>query len=96
MLRQKGNSLLINDDGIAESGIIIRHLVLPGHAEQSVEVLKNIESRFSIDLHFSIMSQYYPSCNVSAHRKLGRTITQKEYDQVVDSFHNLGFYRYAK
>jgi putative pyruvate formate lyase activating enzyme len=93
MVRQKGTSLIINDKGIAESGIIIRHLILPGHSEQSIDVFKNIESKFSTDLHFSIMAQYYPTCNVSSHRVLGRTITQNEYNKVIQSFNDLGFYR---
>lgn len=93
MIRQKGTTLLINEKGIAESGIIIRHLVLPGHADQSIQVLKEIENRFSTDLHFSIMSQYYPTENVTTHRFLGRTISHDEYERVVDTFHELGFYR---
>jgi putative pyruvate formate lyase activating enzyme len=93
MVRQKGTSLILNDRGVAESGIIIRHLVLPGHVDQSIQVLRNIENRFSTDLHFSIMSQYDPTYNVTSHPVLYRTITQHEYNQVVDVFHELGFYR---
>jgi len=93
MIRQKGTSLIINDRGIAVSGIIIRHLVLPGHADQSIQIFRNLEEQFSIDLHFSIMSQYYPTPNVLSHRILGRTITLHEYSRVIDAFHELGFYR---
>jgi len=92
MYRQKGSTLIVNDEGIAESGIIIRHLVLPGAADQSIDVLKYIAEEFSPKLHISLMAQYFPTCLVSGHPLLNRTITASEYNKVVDAFHKLGFY----
>ena len=57
MYRQKGSTLIVNDQCIAESGIIVRHLVLPGAADQSIEVLKYIAEEISPKLHISLMSQ---------------------------------------
>ncbi|MBN1184168.1 MAG: 4Fe-4S cluster-binding domain-containing protein [Bacteroidales bacterium] len=93
MYRQKGPSLLLNDRKIAESGIIIRHLVLPNQVKQSIQVLKTIAEDISPDLNISLMSQYYPTTRVSDHPKLNRTVTPEEFNQVVEAFHELGFYR---
>lgn len=93
MYRQKGSTLIVNDEGIAESGIIIRHLVLPGATEQSIEVLRYIAEEISPKVHISLMSQYYPTYLVNNHPLLKRPITQQEYNQVVEAFHQLGFYR---
>jgi putative pyruvate formate lyase activating enzyme len=93
MYRQKGSTLIVNDDGIAASGIIVRHLVLPGAVEQSMEVLRFISEEISSKIHISLMSQYYPTDMVRCHTKLNRTITPDEYHQVVDAFHQFGFYK---
>lgn len=93
MYRQKGSTLIVNDNGLAESGIIVRHLVLPGAADQSVKVLEFLAEELSVKLHISLMSQYFPTDEVKNHSKLKRTITGEEYDKVVGAFHNLGFYR---
>jgi putative pyruvate formate lyase activating enzyme len=93
MYRQKGASLMINDDGIAGSGIIVRHLVLPGSVDQSIKVLRYIAEEISTNLHISLMSQYYPTAAVSNHPLLNRTLTNNEYNRVVEAFHELGFYR---
>lgn len=93
MYRQKGSTLIVNDNGLAESGIIIRHLVLPGAAEQSVKVLELIAEELPVKLHISLMSQYFPTQEVRNHPFLNRTITLPEYTKVVEAFHDLGFYR---
>ncbi len=93
MYRQKGSTLRKTDDGIAESGLIIRHLVLPNAVENSVKVLKYIAEEISERIHISLMSQYFPTDKVRHIPQLNRLITLEEYEQVTDAFHNLGFYR---
>jgi putative pyruvate formate lyase activating enzyme len=93
MYRQKGSTLRINDDGLAESGMIIRHLVLPGAVENSVNVLRFIAEELSERMHISLMSQYYPTPGVEDHSQLGRIITAEEYEKVTDAFYSLGFHR---
>ena len=66
MVRQVGTSLLTDINGIARRGIIIRHLVLPGLADNSTGVLKLISDNLSPDLHLSLMSQYYPTDKMRA------------------------------
>jgi putative pyruvate formate lyase activating enzyme len=93
MYRQKGATLIVNDNGIAESGIIVRHLVLPHATSQSIEILKYIAEEISSRLHISLMSQYYPTDKVKNHKYLGRNITKREYKKVVNAFFEYGFSR---
>jgi len=91
MYRQKGSSLHINESGQAESGILLRHLVLPGHADESVDVLRWVAHEISTGIHLSLMSQYYPCDKAIGHSKLGRELMKTEYQLVVDELYHLGF-----
>ncbi len=91
MLRQKGTELPVNEEGYAQKGMIIRHLVLPGHPENSINVLRTIAKELSNDLHISLMSQYYPVYQVMNHEFLGRTLKNREYRRVTDELEELGF-----
>jgi putative pyruvate formate lyase activating enzyme len=90
MLRQKGTTLRINGDGYAESGMLIRHLVLPGHIQNSLDVLRFIAEELSPLVHIGLMSQYYPSSRAFSDSNLSRTLTQKEYDLVVHAMEEFG------
>jgi len=93
MYRQKGSTLRVSDEGYAESGLIIRHLVLPGQVENSKRVLACIAGELSPNVHLSLMSQYYPTTRVSGHPLLGRTVSAGEYRLVTDEMERLGFSR---
>lgn len=91
MLSQAGIALPVNNEGYATKGMIIRHLVLPGYPENSVNVLRTIAKELSNDLHISLMSQYYPAYGVNNHEFLGRTLKRNEYRRVVEELEELGF-----
>jgi putative pyruvate formate lyase activating enzyme len=93
MHRQKGSNLVLNDDGTATSGLIVRHLVLPGQVENSKSCLRAIAEELSPSVHVSLMAQYRPTLAVVAHPVLGRRITREEYDEVLEEFERLGFHR---
>ncbi|MGB5105313.1 MAG: radical SAM protein [Candidatus Zixiibacteriota bacterium] len=93
MYRQKGSNLWLDDDGVAESGLIIRHLVLPGEVENSKNVLRFIADELSPAVHVSLMSQYWPTPAVRDHPKLGRKVTAEEYEEILAEHARLGFYR---
>jgi putative pyruvate formate lyase activating enzyme len=93
MFRQKGANIFLDDDGVIESGMIIRHLVLPGNVENSKAVLRWIADNLSPGVHISLMSQYHPTPAVADHPLLGRTLHPEEYEEVVEEFERLGFYR---
>ena len=58
MYYQKGSTLITDEDGRAESGMLIRHLVLPGHVGESIRVLKTIAEELSTGVHLSLI----PTC----------------------------------
>lgn len=91
MYFQKGSTLSLDNEGRAESGILIRHLVLPGHVEESKKILRSIAEELSPGVHLSLMSQYHPTKNVMKHSGLNRNIYREEYESVVDTMENLGF-----
>jgi putative pyruvate formate lyase activating enzyme len=91
MYYQKGSVLRINENGSAEKGMLIRHLVLPGHAGESIEVLKVIAEELSTGVHLSLMSQYYPAFKAIDHRGLNRPLYKYEYNSVVAAMEEMGF-----
>ncbi|HNU92061.1 MAG TPA: radical SAM protein [Spirochaetota bacterium] len=91
MFRQKGAGLHLRPDGTARSGLIIRHLVLPGHVENSKNCLRIIAEELSPSVHISLMSQYHPTPRVEGHARLGRTVSEEEFLEVVEELHRLGF-----
>lgn len=91
MYYQKGSILSVDEKGTAERGMLIRHLVLPGYAEESKKVLTTIAEELSTGVHISLMSQYHPTPNVKAYLELGRTLYKAEYESVVETMEKLGF-----
>ena len=77
MHRQVGD-LVINKEGIAERGILIRHLVLPGNLSGTGKVVKYI-SRLSKDSYVNIMGQYRPEYKASDYPELNRRISSEEF-----------------
>lgn len=88
MLRQTG-PVTLDDDGIIKKGVIIRHLILPGCAEESCRILDYIHEHFP-DAWISLMAQYLPFGDVAGCDQLERRLTQDEYDQVCDHLLELG------
>ncbi|MFO7870964.1 MAG: radical SAM protein [Kiritimatiellia bacterium] len=91
MVRQKGAELQFNEDGVVNSGVVVRHLVLPGAVENSKRCLRMLAERVSPDVHVSLMSQYTPVPRVSDHPLLGRRLRPEEYNEVVSELRALGF-----
>jgi len=92
MYRQKGNALITNEDHTAVSGIIVRHLVLPGNISNSIGVLRFLANEISPRIHVSLLAQYYPTRHVENHPQLHRSVSESEYQQVVDEMEKLGMY----
>lgn len=78
-------------DGTWTRGIIVRHLVLPGHAEDSCRVLDLIWDAVG-DVPISVMNQYTPNAAMrTAGGELARAVTREEYECVLDHADDLGF-----
>lgn len=84
MRRQQPKDVFDND-GMMQKGVIVRHLVLPGQIENTVDALRDIAS-VDNSLYVSLMGQYFPTDNVKDHPTLSRRITQDEYDKAIDAF----------
>ncbi len=75
---------VIDDDGIMQSGVIIRHLVLPENLDNTFAVIDWVRETFSPgDVLFSLMSQYTPPKDVPF-PELGRRLNRKEHDAAVN------------
>ena len=81
--------LKMRDDGKMLSGCIVRHLVLPLAAYDSVEVVKFV-STLTKDVYFSLMSQYTPFGDIEKFKELQRKITPREYSRVLDEVERCG------
>lgn len=82
MIHQVGMPVVEN--GIIKSGVIIRHLVLPGNVRNSKAVIDRLVSEFGTDITLSIMNQYTPIEGLELSGELGRTVTEREYNKVLD------------
>lgn len=88
MLRQVG-PVDIGEDGLIRSGVIVRHLILPGRVEESCRILDWIAENLP-GAWISLMAQYLPFGKVEGVDELNRRLTQEEYDTVCDHLLDLG------
>ena len=81
-----------DDDGIMKKGVIVRHLILPAHTKNSLEVLDIVKRRFGDQVLLSLMCQYIPMGKVSDREfsRTNRKITRREYDKVKLEMMRLG------
>jgi len=93
MFRQKGAKIVLSQDGLIRSGLIVRHLVLPGQVENSKQCLQFVAEELSPGVHVSLMSQYHPTPQVASHPELGRSLHPEEYEEVLAEMDRLGLYR---
>jgi putative pyruvate formate lyase activating enzyme len=87
---------VFDHEGILQRGLLVRHLVLPGHWRDSCRVLDFLAANLPPDLPLSLMSQYTPQPGQplpSGHAELQRRLTTLEYQKVVDYALVKGFTR---
>ena len=90
MKRQVGRNRY-DEDGIIEKGLIIRHLVLPGHTDDSRRLLTWIHDDLGPRTSVSLMAQYYPVHRAADLPGMNRRLSVEEYDDVRRLFEELGF-----
>lgn len=93
MARQTG-PVMLDENGIAQKGTIVRHLVLPGHTKNSIEVLDWLATIEHIWV--SLMFQYTPCGDLSRHKELQRPLTRRECDKVWGHLSDLGLNGYVQ
>lgn len=81
---EKGESYLM------KKGVIVRHLLLPGCLEDSKRVIKYLIKEYGNSIFISIMNQYTPLPHVRKYKELNRTVTEKEYEELLDYAIELG------
>ena len=88
MLKQVG-PVVLDESGAIQSGVIVRHLILPGCADESMAILDWIAENLP-GAWVSLMAQYLPFGEVEGVDELNRRLTQEEYDRVCDHLLELG------
>ena len=92
MKRQVGNEMIFDKKGLLKHGMIVRHLVLPNHLQNSKKALKWIKENLGKDTYVSIMAQYFPCYKAEKDKDIGRKITKEEYDEIFECFNKLGLH----
>lgn len=90
MFRQVGEALILDDEGIAWRGMIIRHMVLPEGLAGTAGVVCWIAETLSPRVHVSIMNQYFPAHKAVSDPILGRKITAEEYEAALEAVEEAG------
>ncbi len=88
MVKQK-QECIFDKEGNITSGVIVRHLLTPGNSEDSKKVLAYLYNKYHNDIYYSIMNQYTP-VKTFKYEELNRTVSDREYDEVIDYAWNLG------
>ena len=92
MHRQVGD-LTTNSKGVAERGLLIRHLVMPGGVASSEAVLKFIAEEISVHSYVNIMNQYRPEYRANEYSEISHPITHQEYLEAIQLAKGFRLYR---
>jgi putative pyruvate formate lyase activating enzyme len=94
MYRQVGD-LVMDENGLAKRGLIVRHLVMPGKIAGAREVMHWIARELSPTTSVNVMAQYYPAGKVSRaeYQKINRRVTASEYEEALDDARRGGLLR---
>ena len=92
MHRQVGD-LQMDERGVAQRGLLVRHLVLPNRLAGTEEVVRFLAQEVSRDTYLNIMAQYHPCHKAFDLPRLSRRITDKEFSEAVDLAHRYGLNR---
>lgn len=80
------------ENGLIKKGLLIRHLILPSHVNNTKGVLNWIKENLPNDVYISLMAQYFPTYKAKSHPILNRKITTEELDEIKNYMINLGIH----
>lgn len=83
MVRQVGMPEF-DERGMMKKGVIVRHLLLPGHVRNSKKVLEYLYGTYGDQIYISLMNQYTPMPAMKDDPQLSRKVTDREYDRLLD------------
>lgn len=96
MIRSVGE-VKLDENGIMRSGVIVRHLVMPSHSADSIEILRRLKEEFGAkSFLLSLMSQYVPCGDATNYPAINRRITTYEYEKVRSFALECGFDGYMQ
>ena len=90
MYRQTGD-FKVDKNGVAISGLLVRHLVLPNNLAGTDQILPWIAQNISNKTYISLMAQYFPTFRAADYPQLSRPITRKEYQEAKSVLKQCGF-----
>lgn len=90
MVRQVGAPVFDKNTGNMLRGVIVRHLILPGHTKDSMEILHYLHTTYENQIYISIMNQFTPVVLQEKYLNLNRCVTEREYQKVIDYAINIG------
>jgi putative pyruvate formate lyase activating enzyme len=85
--------LRLDADGIAQRGLLVRHLVLPGDIAATEQVMQFLAREISHDTYVNILDQYRPAYRAGEYPELDRTVTPEEYEAALDVARRAGLHR---
>ncbi len=89
MVLQTGDPVF-DEAGIMHRGVIVRHLMLPGHIDDTKKVLRYLYETYGDKIWISIMNQYTPLCSNKSFPELSRTVSDEEYDEAIEFAISIG------
>ncbi len=95
MHRQVGD-LTLDDKGIAQRGVLLRHLVMPGGVADTREIMRFVANEISANTYVNIMDQYHPCGNAAKYPPLDRRITHDEYEEALRAARDEGIGRFDR
>jgi putative pyruvate formate lyase activating enzyme len=95
MYRQVGD-LEIDDAGVAQRGLLVRHLVLPHGLAGTKEIVSFLAREVSTNTYLNIMAQYHPCYQAFNLPQLARSVSQAEFAEAISLAHQQGLYRLDK
>lgn len=79
-----------DENGIMKRGVIVRHLLLPGHVNEGKAVIKYLFDKYGDTIFISLMNQYTPVSTLADYPELNRKVTKREYNRLIDYALELG------
>ncbi len=80
MYRQVGDELVMDEEGMVQRGLLVRHLVLPEGLAGTAGVMRWIVDHLSANVHISLMNQYFPAYQCIDDPVMGRKVSEPEYE----------------
>jgi putative pyruvate formate lyase activating enzyme len=92
MHRQVGD-LVLDDEGLAVRGLLVRHLVLPGGLAGTADAMRFLAEEVSRDTYVNVMDQYHPAAKAFRHPMLNRPVLFSEVDEAIGLAREAGLWR---